>query len=53
MASVLDWRLKILILVIALALVVWWLPAARRWFAIDRCLDRGGRWDYTGERCEQ
>jgi hypothetical protein len=46
-------RLKILIFVIACALALWWWPSARRWLAIDRCLDAGGRWDEVGERCER
>ncbi len=24
----------------------------KRWLAIDRCLDNGGRWDYQNSRCE-
>jgi len=28
-----------------------WLAQARTWLAIDGCLDRGGRWDYDGNRC--
>jgi hypothetical protein len=24
-----------------------------RQFAIDRCLDGGGRWDYVNNRCER
>lgn len=26
---------------------------ASRFFAIDSCLDRGGRWDYEIEECER
>jgi len=25
---------------------------AEHWFAIDACLDFGGRWDYVQERCD-
>ncbi len=43
-------RLFLVALVALLAiLAVDWL---RGWFAIDRCLDRGGRWDYALDRCE-
>jgi hypothetical protein len=42
-----------LILAVVVALALWWWPSARRWLAIDRCLDLGGRWDYAEERCEQ
>lgn len=48
-----DLRLKVVVVVIILALAVWCLPTARRWLAIDRCLDLGGRWDHSAERCER
>ena len=25
---------------------------AKPWFAIDACLDLGGRWDYVQDRCD-
>jgi len=45
--------LKLLAVGIVVAVALWWLPAARRWIVIDRCLDDGGRWDYAAKRCER
>jgi len=45
-------RWLIFIIAFAVALALWGLPAARRWLAIDRCLDGGDRWNYADERCE-
>lgn len=27
-------------------------PKVKQWFAIDACLDRGGRWNYETKECE-
>ena len=45
-------KLKILLLLIIVALAIaagCWL---KREFAIDSCLDLGGRWDYKAAICE-
>ena len=40
------------VLVVALLLALLFLtPAARRFFAVDDCLDAGGRYDYERELC--
>jgi hypothetical protein len=45
-------RVAVIAVLIALALLVWAGPKAVRWFAIDGCLDSGGRWDYARNQCE-
>jgi hypothetical protein len=39
--------------ILALGLAIWFLPKARRWMAIDSCLDAGGRWDYSANLCDR
>jgi len=45
-------RLLVALLLIGAALLVWSFIAMRRYWAIDECLDRGGRWNYTTNLCE-
>lgn len=37
-------------LVVGLAVAVVW-PKIDAWFAVDRCLDAGGKYDYTTHAC--
>jgi hypothetical protein len=41
--------LAVVVVVVALASS---LPRVRRWMAVDRCLDRGGSYDYVADRCD-
>ncbi len=38
-----------LVIIGFIAVVVWLYPRVQ----IDKCLDRGGRWDYTTRECER
>ena len=46
------WRSKwnILLIVVALIALIW--PRANHAVAVDKCLDSGGRWHETYQRCE-
>jgi hypothetical protein len=44
------WWLRLMIIGAAAAVVATILPAAREWLAVDRCLDRGGAFDYAEQR---
>ena len=44
--------LLVLGILLMLILGVWLVQGMRRWLAIDRCLDLGGRWDYSAKRCQ-
>jgi len=47
---------KVLVPILGLLGPLWWLafasPTARVWWAVDTCLDRGGRWNDTLRTCE-
>jgi hypothetical protein len=45
-------RVKLLILLLAAALLSLAAWRAKRWLDIDRCLDAGGRWDYSAQKCD-
>jgi hypothetical protein len=45
--------MRIAFAILVAGLVVWLLPKARRWMAIDSCLDLGSRWDNSANRCER
>ncbi len=42
---------RIVIAVIALAVLIFLANGVRRWLSFDRCLDAGGAWDYRSEDC--
>ncbi len=45
-------RRDALLVALLLAAIIAGALYAKRWFAIDRCQDSGGRWDYERSRCE-
>jgi hypothetical protein len=45
-------RLKLLILLIVFIAFTFAIRYAYWQIQIDRCLDRGGRWDYVNDVCE-
>jgi hypothetical protein len=47
-----GYRIAIFVLLaIALVVVVFW-PWFSKQIAIDKCLDAGGRWEYSQAKCE-
>jgi hypothetical protein len=40
------------LLIFGLISVLWSIPKAKRFVEIDRCLDRGGSWNYVKQECE-
>jgi hypothetical protein len=44
------WRIVIAVATVAIVLFVLW---ARRFIAIDECLDSGGAWNYRGGVCDR
>ena len=46
-------RLRFAAMAIALVAVLVVIEWAINFLQIDRCLDRGSRWDYDAQRCEQ
>lgn len=45
-----EWKIRIGWLI--MGIVLGSLPHCSRWFEIDTCLDRGGRWNYQTNQCE-
>jgi hypothetical protein len=39
-------------IVLAVVFLVWFVPKAREFLAIDKCLDAGGAWNDAMHRCE-
>ncbi len=44
--------IRILCILLAVALLIVIGVYAKRWMAIDACLDRGGAWDYQRNACK-
>jgi hypothetical protein len=44
-------RALVILLAVGLLAATAWYACGRRFFEIDACLDRGGRWDYEREVC--
>lgn len=46
-------RIRVIVVLCVLSVILALLaPRAWRWIEIDRCLDRGGAWNYPHDRCD-
>lgn len=45
-------RVRIIFLLVAIEIAILQWPSVVEFMRIDTCLDRGGRWDYSENRCD-